>query len=940
LNKKILILLLASIILSGISRYFYNTEFNKNLFEQKITKNPYQDAGRPQIPVEPSLSPNLNSYLPKFAIETTREMQENEDDFYAGLLTNLTVNTEGNLLLDKWDIDNWKDITTSGPSKRWGHAMAYDSKFNKIVLFGGRNDDWEFLYDTWVYDLETNTWAEIYIPEMYPDPRIHHTMVYSPAADLILLHGGLSQWEEALEDMWTFDLKTNEWAFLDFGPRRCGHTLVYDPFEENIILFGGYDPYYRTYFRDTWLLDWRGGHPADWYNITSSLDTLSPRAFYSMSCVYSNEDLKDRSLILFGGENDGNGFDDTWIYDFNHWTQISPSTSPSERLGHTMIYDNVTPQVVIFGGYSTETYEMCSDTWIFNLTTSSWTQKSPSEHPEGRYYHSMVHIPKANLSLIFGGYDPSEYPDIHFSDTWIYLTNNYYESGSFLSQITNFDHIYNIQGNMSWNIPNAPANTSLEIQIGFSNTTNDDNFRFWSINEPEDTFTGLAQYIRFQAQFKANLIQNSTPWLEWVNISCTLFRPVPFVEITNPLDDNQVTGAIFVSAKSESPNGIANISFLIDEVLQVTLLSEPYRFLWNSDTTVNKVITIPAVAITTLGQTNSHSVQVEVHNQVNTYPSSPQNLSAITGQNNISLMWDPPLDTGGTEIVQYNIYRGTTSTEYLFLGLTTLITFTDIMVSTGITYHYAVTAENSVGESGFSTPVSIAITDVSATVPDTPSDLSASTGYNYVELNWNVPEKNGGSPLIGYRVYRGIQSGDYNVIFLSTTPNYNDTLVKAGSTYYYVITAENDVGESLVSEEIIITTSDPPSTLTIPNPPSSLTTNAGENYVEISWNAPENDGGSPITSYRVYRGTQTGEYSLIFITTRTTYNDTLILGETTYYYVITAVNALGESYYSQEEEATPTGVSIPKSGAFPDILSIIAILVVGVVLIRKKRQKS
>ncbi len=922
---------------------------------QEITENIDKNIERLENLGEDLIINKIDPPHPKFTTEISEVIQESENDFLSGSLNNLTVNSDGNLVLEKYNINNWKDITSSGPSERYGHAMAYDSKHNKVVLFGGRNNDWEFFYDTWVYDLETNTWTEIDIPEMFPDPRIYHAMIYSPAAERILLFGGENEWEEILDDLWVFDLGTNTWdlAHYDSSPShiygRGGHSLVYDPFEEKVYLFGGYSGYSfdRTYYQDTWLLEYYGDSYAYWYNVTPSTGP-SVRAFHSMTTIYnSTENPMDRYAILYGGEVDyihGDGiiYDDTWIYDFNRWTQIFPASSPEERFGHTAIYDSMTPQVLLYGGYSPDIDETCSDTWVFNISTSSWIQKSPSAHPEGRFFHSMVHIPNSNVSLIFGGYDPSSHPDVYFSDTWAYLTNNYYETGSFLSQITDFGHIYNIQGNLSWNIPNSPLNTSLEIQIGFSNTTNDENFQFNPVLASESSFSNLAQYIRYHVHFHSNFIQNSTPWIEWVNISYTLVRPAPFVEITNPLNNSQVMGEILISAESMSPNGIANVSFLIDDVLQVTLFSLPYQFLWNSEMAENNGINITATAATILGQTNSCSIQVEVYNQLNRPPTPPQNLSAIGGENNISLTWDPPLDTGGSPIIQYRIYRGSQFfTEYLLVGISTLTSFTDTTVNRGILYYYVVTAENSNGESNFSEMTSAYLIDTpSITPPSAPSDLSASIGYNYVELSWIAPENDGGSSITGYRVYRGIQSEEYTVIFLSATTNYVDTLVEASSTYYYVVSAENEIGDSTFSLELTITTPSLPSPSTVPDAPISVIANAGENYVELDWNAPENDGGSLITSYRVYRGVQSGEYTLIFVTTETNYNDSLVLGETTYYYVVTAKNIIGESPYSLEVDATPTGVTIPQSGAFPDILSIIAILTIGVIVIGKKRKKN
>jgi hypothetical protein len=65
--------------------------------------------------------------------------------------------------------------------------------------------------------------------------------------------------------------------------------------------------------------------------------------------------------------------------------------------------------------------------------------------------------------------------------------------------------------------------------------------------------------------------------------------------------------------------------------------------------------------------------------------------------------------------------------------------------------------------------------------------------------------------------------------------------------------------------------------------------------VNLSWRAPD-DGGSPITQYRVYRGTSPDAMSLLATVNTTSYVDsTANTPGATYYYKVSAVNAVGES---------------------------------------------
>jgi fibronectin type 3 domain-containing protein len=97
-----------------------------------------------------------------------------------------------------------------------------------------------------------------------------------------------------------------------------------------------------------------------------------------------------------------------------------------------------------------------------------------------------------------------------------------------------------------------------------------------------------------------------------------------------------------------------------------------------------------------------------------------------------------------------------------------------------------------------------------------------------------------------------------------------------------------------------------------PGVPTSLSALAGAGSVALSWNAPAFDGGSPISNYKVYRGTSPGAVSFhANAGTTTSYADTSASNGTTYYYKVSAENANGEGPLSNEGNATPTDLVAP-----------------------------
>jgi hypothetical protein len=95
---------------------------------------------------------------------------------------------------------------------------------------------------------------------------------------------------------------------------------------------------------------------------------------------------------------------------------------------------------------------------------------------------------------------------------------------------------------------------------------------------------------------------------------------------------------------------------------------------------------------------------------------------------------------------------------------------------------------------------------------------------------------------------------------------------------------------------------------TIPGAPA-VTVGRDGGVAHLSWSESDN-GGSAITSYKIYRGTSSGsEILLTNAGTATKYDDTTANANTTYYYKVTATNALGTSCGNNEVVSKPVGDS-------------------------------
>ena len=91
--------------------------------------------------------------------------------------------------------------------------------------------------------------------------------------------------------------------------------------------------------------------------------------------------------------------------------------------------------------------------------------------------------------------------------------------------------------------------------------------------------------------------------------------------------------------------------------------------------------------------------------------------------------------------------------------------------------------------------------------------------------------------------------------------------------------------------------------------PPTLTATSEVGDVRLSW-VPGFDGGSPVTSYRLYRSTSaTGPFTQIAEVPTGNYQDTTAATGVTYYYQATSINTIGESARSNTASGSPTALS-------------------------------
>ena len=209
-----------------------------------------------------------------------------------------------------------------------------------------------------------------------------------------------------------------------------------------------------------------------------------------------------------------------------------------------------------------------------------------------------------------------------------------------------------------------------------------------------------------------------------------------------------------------------------------------------------------------------------------------------------------------------------------------------------------------------------------ATAPKTVA-VSTKTSSSFT-LTWSAPDSDGGSALTDYKVEYSADSGTtWTTIVRSptTTTGYTITGLLPGKAYQARVYAINGLGSSVASATVSTTTS-----TTIPGKTKNLTSgSATANSVPLSWEAPDSDGGSAITDYKV-------EYSLDGITwtsvsraasNATSYTVSSLQPGKAYQFRVTAQNSVGLGTKSDTVTATTSTTlpGAPRSGSTSSITS-------------------
>lgn len=214
----------------------------------------------------------------------------------------------GGVMSDLWKLSltpgavTWTQLFPGSPSPvaRMNAPGVYDPVNHRMVIFGGNTAGGE-VNDTWALDLTDYTWTELSPGGDPPSQRRHCMGTYDPIEHRWVVFGGLTLWDEMVNDTYALSLESGAETWTQLFPSgptpgpRTGHAATYDYVGHRMLIYGGweYPPFH--YYNDVQALDLT---TLTWTQLSAPGPQPCPRR--DVSAVYAAEQgLK--GLVTFGG---------------------------------------------------------------------------------------------------------------------------------------------------------------------------------------------------------------------------------------------------------------------------------------------------------------------------------------------------------------------------------------------------------------------------------------------------------------------------------------------------------------------------------------------------------------------------------------------------------------------------------------------------------------
>ncbi|HKR62848.1 MAG TPA: kelch repeat-containing protein [Thermoanaerobaculia bacterium] len=286
------------------------------------------------------------------------------------------------------------------PPARNSHSMVYDTKRQRIVMFGGRQEtstfqgDATILNDTWIF--QNDNWAQL-APATSPTPRHNSSMAYDIVNDRIVLFGGTVIDTEGapkpVYDTWEFDGTTWAQVGANGQPQVAKPVLAYDAERKQVLLMG-LDASATTL-------------PAVMYRYDATAKTWTKVTPEKMPpCVnegYMVFQRSNKKVAWLGGicGSDTNQLDEVWEWDGTNWTKVTITNATIRAYSQAVAYDTERDEIVMFGGSDLGTTNVRSSDVTY--ARGAWRFPGTLTRPVPRSLSGFQTDPVSGNIWLYGG---------------------------------------------------------------------------------------------------------------------------------------------------------------------------------------------------------------------------------------------------------------------------------------------------------------------------------------------------------------------------------------------------------------------------------------------------------------------------------------------------------------------------------------------------------
>lgn len=300
-------------------------------------------------------------------------------------------------------------------------------------------------------------------------------------------------------------------------------------------------------------------------------------------------------------------------------------------------------------------------------------------------------------------------------------------------------------------------------------------------------------------------------------------------------------------------------------------------------------------------------------------PSAPRNLAVTPSASSVTVAFDDPSASGGSDITGYTVTTTRVSdstvvdTQAVAASGGRPVTVSGLTAGTG--YSVAVTASNAQGTSLAATQ---SLTIVGR--PTAPQDVTAEARVASAEVSWSAPSSDGGAAIAAYYV-RAYSSGTTSLVSSDVvSPSTTSTTLTGltdGTAYDVTVTAAQDATAppTLLGVESDVAAVIPGR----PSAPTNVEATPGNTGATVTWSAVADVTGIAVTGYTISHDTG-GAATTVSVATSAcsggtcTGSITGLTNGTTYNVKVAANSADGAGPYSSVVTTTPRTVPTAPQG--------------------------